>query len=140
MHKSWKNTHIYPNLDSMTIHILLHLSIHHPSIKKKFFLVILGFELRAMCSLDSSFLPNYFSDRISCYLPRACLKLPTACTTSATLPALFWVGFFETGSHGTICQGWLRTTILLISISWVGRIKGVSHQRLAHLIFWCIPK
>jgi hypothetical protein len=29
----------------------------------------------------------------------------------------------------TICPGWLRTVILLISASWVARITGVSH--------WC---
>jgi hypothetical protein len=31
----------------------------------------------------------------------------------------------------TICLGWLWTKILLISASWVARIIGVSHQRLA---------
>jgi hypothetical protein len=31
--------------------------------------------------------------------------------------ALFCIGFFEIGSHGTICLGWLPTTILLISTS-----------------------
>jgi hypothetical protein len=28
---------------------------------------------------------------------------------------------------GTVCQGWLWTTILLISASWVGRMTGLSH-------------
>jgi hypothetical protein len=32
----------------------------------------------------------------------------------------------------TICPGWPRTAILLISASWVARITGVSHQHLAH--------
>jgi hypothetical protein len=44
-------------------------------------------------------------------------------------PALFCEGFFEIGSHRTICLGWLRTTILLICASWVARITGASH--------WC---
>jgi hypothetical protein len=39
------------------------------------------------------------------------------------------MGFFEIG------LGWLRTTILLISASWVAGITGVSHQRLACLVF-----
>jgi hypothetical protein len=30
-----------------------------------------------------------------------------------------------------ICLGWLWTTILLISVSWVARIIGVSQQHLA---------
>jgi hypothetical protein len=38
----------------------------------------------------------------------------------------------EIGSHGTICQGWLQTMILLISASWVPRITGVSHQHSAN--------
>jgi hypothetical protein len=43
----------------------------------------------------------------------------------------FWKGFFEIGSHGTICPIWLQTSILLISASWVARITGVSHWYLA---------
>jgi hypothetical protein len=31
----------------------------------------------------------------------------------------------------TICSGWLQTSILLISTSWIARITDVSHQRLA---------
>jgi hypothetical protein len=30
----------------------------------------------------------------------------------------------------TICQGWLRTAILLIAASWLTRIIGASHQCL----------
>jgi hypothetical protein len=40
----------------------------------------------------------------------------------------FCEGFFKIGSCGTICPGWLRTAILLISASWVARITGVSHH------------
>jgi hypothetical protein len=48
----------------------------------------------------------------------------------------------------TICSGWLQTTILLISASWVARITGVSHWHPASLsriklwtamvCMWCI--
>jgi hypothetical protein len=31
----------------------------------------------------------------------------------------------------TICMGWLWTTVLLISASWVARVTGVSHWCLA---------
>jgi hypothetical protein len=44
---------------------------------------------------------------------------------------LWWV-FFQDRVSTTICLGWLPTTILLISISWVARIIGVSH--------WCLAK
>jgi hypothetical protein len=45
-----------------------------------------------------------------------------------TPPALFCEEFFEIGTCVTICLGWLRTVILLIPASWVGRITGVSHR------------
>jgi hypothetical protein len=49
----------------------------------------------------------------------------------ATPPALFFVKgssvFFCEGVSRTICLGWLWTTILLISPSWVTRITGESH-------------
>jgi hypothetical protein len=42
-------------------------------------------------------------------------------------------GFFRDGGVSqTICPGRLRTTLLLISASWVARITCMSHQRLAH--------
>jgi hypothetical protein len=41
--------------------------------------------------------------------------------------ALFlWRVFWDRVSW-TICLGWLQTTVLLISTSWVARITGVSH-------------
>jgi hypothetical protein len=49
-----------------------------------------------------------------------------------TPSALFLWRFFEIGSHGTICPGWLQTVILLISASWVATIIGVRHQHQAH--------
>jgi hypothetical protein len=41
--------------------------------------------------------------------------------------------FFKIGSHGTICPGWLRTLILLMSASWAARIPGLSQQHLTVL-------
>jgi hypothetical protein len=53
----------------------------------------------------------------------------------STSPFFFFCeGFFEIGSHGTTCLGWLQTVILLISASWVARITGVSHQCPARLL------
>jgi hypothetical protein len=40
---------------------------------------------------------------------------------------------FQDRVSRTICLGWLRTTILLISTSWVVGITGVSHQHLDEL-------
>jgi hypothetical protein len=50
---------------------------------------------------------------------------PTPWTTP---PALFVMGFFQDRVLWTICPGWLRTAILLISAFWVSRIIGMSHQ------------
>jgi hypothetical protein len=44
--------------------------------------------------------------------------------------------FFEIRSHVTICPSWLRTTILLISVSRVARITGLKHQHLAPCSFY----
>jgi hypothetical protein len=43
---------------------------------------------------------------------------------------------FQDRISWTICLGWLWTAILLISVSWVARIRGVSHQCL--VIFWIL--
>jgi hypothetical protein len=40
-----------------------------------------------------------------------------AFTSSHSTSPVFVKGFFGIGSCGTICPGWLRTTILLISVS-----------------------
>jgi hypothetical protein len=48
-------------------------------------------------------------------------------SSHSTSPFLWWI-FFKIGSSGTICPGWLRTSIPLISASWVARITGVRHQ------------
>jgi hypothetical protein len=42
-----------------------------------------------------------------------------------------WWDFFWDRVLQTICPDWLWTSILLISASWVARITGVSHRRLA---------
>jgi hypothetical protein len=56
-----------------------------------------------------------------------------AFTLSHSTSPIFFVKGFLIGSHGTICLGWLQTAILLISLSWIARITGVSHWRLARL-------
>jgi hypothetical protein len=40
-------------------------------------------------------------------------------------------GFFQDRVSGTICPGWLRTMILLISAFCIARITGISHQHPA---------
>jgi hypothetical protein len=39
--------------------------------------------------------------------------------------------FYQGSSYKLLAWGWLWTVILLISTSWVARITGMSHQRLA---------
>jgi hypothetical protein len=56
-----------------------------------------------------------------------CWGLNSRPTPWATPPALFCVGFFWDRVSQTISPGWLQTSILLISASWVARITGVSH-------------
>jgi hypothetical protein len=46
-----------------------------------------------------------------------------------------WKGFFWDRVSWTICLGWLQTAILLISISWIARITGMSHWCLVPLSF-----
>jgi hypothetical protein len=50
-----------------------------------------------------------------------------AYTLSHSIRTFFVMGFFEIESHKLFPQGWLRTSILLISASWVDMITGVSH-------------
>jgi hypothetical protein len=58
-----------------------------------------------------------------------CWGLNSGPTTWDTPPALFWWWFFfRDRVLQTICPGWLWTTILLITVSWVARISGVSHH------------
>jgi hypothetical protein len=53
----------------------------------------------------------------------------------AILSALFLWGVFRDRFLLTICWGWLRTAILLISASWVARIIGRSHWSPAWYAF-----
>jgi hypothetical protein len=55
----------------------------------------------------------------------------------ATLP-VFLCLVFQDRLFWTVCPGCLWTIILLISASWVAKITGVSHRRLA--CFWTTQK
>jgi hypothetical protein len=55
---------------------------------------------------------------------------PTPWTTPS--PFLWWF-FLKDSVSRTICLGWLRTVILLITASWVARITGVSHWHPARM-------
>jgi hypothetical protein len=46
----------------------------------------------------------------------------------ATPPALCLWRVFQNKVSWTICLGWLQTVMLLIYVSWIARITGVSHQ------------
>jgi hypothetical protein len=71
---------------------------------------------------------------------RASRLLGRHSSISTTLPALFCVGYFQDRVSWTICLGWPRTIIFLISASWVPRIIGVSHQYPArcHSLLWIL--
>jgi hypothetical protein len=53
----------------------------------------------------------------------------------------FWWRVFWDRVSRTICLGFLQTTILLISASWVARITGMSHKHLAikSLLIFFLP-
>jgi hypothetical protein len=53
--------------------------------------------------------------------------LDKSSTTWATPPAFFYDGYFQDKILQTICPWWLRTTILLISASYVARIMRHQH-------------
>jgi hypothetical protein len=46
----------------------------------------------------------------------------------------FCSGYFGDRVLQTICPGWPQTEILLISVSQVAGIRGMSHQHLAFLV------
>jgi hypothetical protein len=48
----------------------------------------------------------------------------------------FCSGYFGDVVSQSICPGWPQTTILPISISWVIRITGMSHQCTAWYLFY----
>jgi hypothetical protein len=66
-----------------------------------------------------------------------CWDLNSWPTPWATPPALFCDVFFQDRVLQTFCLGWLRTSILLVSASWVARITGKSHWHpaLAEFLF-----
>jgi hypothetical protein len=76
------------------------------------FLVVLGFEIRVSCLLDRCFY----------------------CLSHSTSP-FFVMDFSKIGFLELFPQGWLWTVILLIPASWVARITGVNHWRLAPCLF-----
>jgi hypothetical protein len=43
--------------------------------------------------------------------------------------------FFQDGVSRTISLGWLQTSTLLITVSLVARITGISHQHPASITF-----
>jgi hypothetical protein len=54
---------------------------------------------------------------------------------SHSISLFFVMDFFPHRVFWTIHPGWLWTLILLISASWVVKITGVSHRRLARQLF-----
>jgi hypothetical protein len=48
---------------------------------------------------------------------------------SHSISPFFW--YFQDRVSKTIWPGWLRTSVLLISVSQIARITGVRHQHLA---------
>jgi hypothetical protein len=50
---------------------------------------------------------------------------------SHSTSSFFCDGFFLDRVFWTICQGWLWTWILLLSVFWVTKITGVNHQHPA---------
>jgi hypothetical protein len=68
------------------------------------------------CSITSSFIFSIVGLELRAY------------TLSHSTSPFLWRIFFKIGSQELLCQGWVRTLILLISVSWVARITGLSHQ------------
>jgi hypothetical protein len=48
----------------------------------------------------------------------------------------FVIGFFRGRVLQNVCLGWLWTSSLLISVSWVARITGISHWCPASSFFY----
>jgi hypothetical protein len=80
---------------------------------------------------------GYFHQSISSIIPlRALCLLGRHSATWTTLSVLFCVGYCQDRVSWTICLGWLRIVILLISASRVARITGVSHRHPAFLFLF----
>jgi hypothetical protein len=52
----------------------------------------------------------------------------------AAPPALFGKGILQHRVSQTICPGWLQTVILLISVTRVDRITGMSHPAPGYIL------
>jgi hypothetical protein len=52
----------------------------------------------------------------------------------SAVPFFCVMDFFKIGSRKLLCPGWLQTKILLLSVSWVARVTGMSHRCLAKCI------
>jgi hypothetical protein len=63
------------------------------------------------------------------------LQLQSRCSTTEPHLQSILLWLFWRWSSWTVCLGWPRTKILLISASQVARITGVSHQCLAFFFF-----
>jgi hypothetical protein len=50
----------------------------------------------------------------------------------------FYVRNFRDRVSWTVCPGWIQTTYILMSASWVAMIRGMNHQHLVHLHKICI--
>jgi hypothetical protein len=61
-------------------------------------------------------------------------------TPWVTLPSNFCDGLFRGRVLRTICLGWLRMVIFLISASWVARITGVSPLHPTESGIWDQPE
>jgi hypothetical protein len=56
----------------------------------------------------------------------------------ATPPALVLWRVSPDRVFQTICPGWLQTLVLLISVSWIAGITGMSHQHPAWNSYYCL--
>jgi hypothetical protein len=72
---------------------------------------------------------SYLSFFFVCFVLLQCWGLNSGPIPWTTPPALFCDRVW-----GTVCPGWLQTSILLISASWVAGITGVSHLHQAKCV------
>jgi hypothetical protein len=97
-----------------------------------------GLGLRAYTlSHDTSPLVFFFCVCV-CVCVCVVLELELRAYTLKLHQPLFVKGFFQDRVLQTVCTGWLWTTILLISTSWIARITGLSHWCPAHQPFFVV--
>jgi hypothetical protein len=94
-----------------------------------FFFVVLEFELKASCLPDRGCTTWVMSQPFFFFFLVLGLELKAFTLNHSASP--FCDRYFQDRFSQTICPSWLRTTILLISASWVAKITGMSHQHLA---------